>query len=218
MHWHSLLTLGVLLFATSEACAFSPAPPKRHDVFSPNRNFVVDVNPNTETHIVYASNDRKNSLWSFKRPIGSEKFFLSDDGQVVVVVAGRYVWRNGLGRDCCEFWNAGGKFMAHSFRAICPSPRTLWFFEGPIGPGSCIWYDDVIQDGNTLHVRTTGQHDATFSLTDGELLSQEIAWRNLGSDEWLVSLVLMGLAAAVVLWRRERRKRRHDAPTHTADA
>ena len=79
------------LLSASPIFATSFAMPKRHDVFSQNRSFVLDVNPETSTHTVYDVRDRTKPLWSFSYDVWHFPFLVSDSGQVVAVVDWMYV-------------------------------------------------------------------------------------------------------------------------------
>ncbi len=48
---HMLTCLALLAFAP-KGNAYSPGKPTRHDVFSPNGKYVLDVNPETKLHSV----------------------------------------------------------------------------------------------------------------------------------------------------------------------
>src|SRR5262245_8637977 len=80
-----------LLACCSQALATSYAPPKRRDVYCSNRAFVLDVNPETNVHTVYAADHRTKPLWSFSRPVWHYPFLLSDDGSVVATVAWEHI-------------------------------------------------------------------------------------------------------------------------------
>jgi hypothetical protein len=74
-------SLGWLLLVSSAAWPFSIQRPTRHDVFSPNKRFVLDVNPTTNLHHIYAVQDRTKPLWSFTGRVGWRRFLLADSGQ-----------------------------------------------------------------------------------------------------------------------------------------
>src|SRR5262245_57227058 len=96
----------LLLLSTGPALGYKPANPVRHDVFSPNGAFVLDVDPAAKLLTVYAVGDRQKPLWLFKRYVWQEQHFLSDDGRTVGLVTWRFVRVDDLSEGVCvEFWN-----------------------------------------------------------------------------------------------------------------
>ena len=59
-----------LLIPAGEAVAYKPAPPQRHDVFSADGNFVLEVDPTAKRCTVFAVGKRDQPLWSFKEHVG----------------------------------------------------------------------------------------------------------------------------------------------------
>ena len=85
----TIITIAAVLVTGffSNVMATSYASPKERVVKSPNGKYSLDVNPMTGQHEV-----RKDGklVWSFKRKIWHDRFFLSNDGQRVMWVA----WSN----------------------------------------------------------------------------------------------------------------------------
>src|SRR5947209_15477956 len=131
--WRAVL--GLLVLATAQAEGYSPARPVRHDVPSPNRAFVLDVDPAAKRLTVYATGDRTRPLWAFDRPVWQEQHFLSDDGRVVAVVSWRFVQVDDVASAAgVEFWGRAGRFRAFPVGELCPDPATLGMLGfGPVG-------------------------------------------------------------------------------------
>lgn len=141
MMWRSI---PLLLLLAGEALAYKPAPPTRHDVFSPNGKFVLDVNPISKRHTVYASDKRDQPLWAFERDVWQETHFLSNDGKALAVVMWQFVTLDSLADGICvEFWDRTGKVREHSFAELCPCPTRYYFESGPVGSFWRIWYSVV---------------------------------------------------------------------------
>src|SRR5262245_25048614 len=106
--------LAVLLLSAPPAFAVKFVEPYRHDVFSRNRAYVLDVNPDTEIHTVYDVRDRTMPLWSFRKRVWHFPFLLSDDGAVVVTVAWEHLDVEDIGESVgVRFWNKGGQFRSY---------------------------------------------------------------------------------------------------------
>ena len=71
-----------LLLTSPQAFATSYGKPERHDVFSRNRAFVLDVNPETRTHTVYDVRDRGKPLWSFSCGVSSASICTASIGPI----------------------------------------------------------------------------------------------------------------------------------------
>lgn len=166
------LSVLVLLCCVSPCFGTSYAEPRRHDVYSPNKAFVLDVNPKTEVHNIYAANDRKVPLWSFTRPVWHSPWLLSNDGKVVAMIAWEHVQEKFLDKvDGVQFWNAAGRFKAYSLKELCPDPpRTQDITIGPIGEFWRTWYRDVYQEEDELSLQTTIGKEYRFRITDGAMI------------------------------------------------
>src|SRR5262249_31165234 len=140
--------------------------PKRHDVYSPNRAYVLDVNPDTEEQKVYAAQDRTKALWSFSCRVWHGPFYLSNDGKVVAEVQWYYVDADALGTgNCIVFRSKAGPVKSYRFADLCPDPRRRgWLEGGPLRGRQCVWYARTSQEGDTVSVETTDLYEYTFSL------------------------------------------------------
>src|SRR5262245_21422725 len=195
-----------LLLTASPVFATSYFQPKRHDVFSGSRAFVLDVNPETELHTVYDVRDRTKPLWSFRKPVWHYPFLLSDDGAVVVTVAWEHVKAEDIGESVgVRFWNKDGEFRSYPLADLCPDPpKTQDVGIGPIGDFWRTWYKHVEDGGDRFTLRTTCGDDYSFRYSDGKLVER----RRLGFDEWggwwsvggVIAMVVVGLA--LWQWRR----------------
>jgi hypothetical protein len=200
-----MLRASLMLLVTTSSCfATSYAKPERHDVFSHNRAFVLDVNPKTEVHIVYDVRDRTKPLWSFSKPVWHYPFLLSNDGTVVVTVAWKHVRAEHIAEAIgVEFWNRDGEFRTYPLRDLCPNPpKTQDVGHGPIGDFWRTWYFDVSDDGEAFTILTTSRVEHTFRFADGEMVER----RREGSSAWM-PVALSGLAIvsfAVILCRSGR--------------
>lgn len=150
-------TIFTLLLTAPPVFATSYTQPKRHEVFSHNPAFVLDVNPETRTHTVYDVRDRGKSLWSFSCGVWHFPFLLSDGGQVAATVGWEHVQEQDIAEaDAVTFWNKDGKFRTHALRDVCPDPpRTQNVGGGPIGAFWRTWYTEVEDHGDSFTIRTT---------------------------------------------------------------
>jgi len=193
----------LLLFSAGPALAYKPASPVRHEVFSPNGEFVLDVDPAAERLTAYATGDRQTALWSFNRHVWQEQHFLSDDGQTVGLVTWRFVQVDELVDGVCvEFWNRTGRFREYTFSELCPNPSEFWEMC-PVGDFWRKWYTDVDSDGTTLRVWTTDEFKFVFALDDGRIVKKS----RIGVPWWAWWLIpFLVLFAAVVMFMRRRRR------------
>lgn len=201
-----LLTAAALLACPAVAPATKFVEPKRRDVFSRNGAFVLDVDPQSERHTVYAVRDRTKPLWSFSLPVWHFPLLLSDDGTVVAVVSWRYVQAEDIADSPgVGFWNKQGMFRGYSLVELCSWPRRTWD-DGPIGSFWRTWYTEVNDEGNSFTLRTTRGMQYRFRYSDGEIVarrrSQWLHW-----EEWLVVGALALVVLTCALWWRRRRHR-----------
>jgi hypothetical protein len=213
--WRAIIVL-VLLPSIGEATSF--AKPKRHDVLSPNRQFVLDVNPLTHKHTVYSVTDRNTPLWSFIKPVSLEPLLLSNDGLVVVWLHWKFVGENTLANsNCIEFWNKDGLFRAHPFAELCSDPARTWMSGGgPLGLGWRTWYTKLDQDADAIVVRTTDLHEYTLLLPAGEVTDTRLVIGNIIYKPVLyVAFVSGAILLVLVVWY-ERHWRRNQVKTRAS--
>src|SRR5262245_46234649 len=141
-----------LLLTASPCFATSYARPQRHEVYSHNLAFVLDVNPETEVHTVYDVRDRSKPLWSFSKPVWHFPFLLSNTGTVVATLAWKHVKVEEIGETMAvTFRNKDGVFRTHRLEDLCSSPpKTEDVGVGPIGDFWRTWYHDVTNNGESL--------------------------------------------------------------------
>jgi hypothetical protein len=205
-----------LLLTASPVLATSYARPTRHDVFSRNRAFVLDVNPETRTHSVYDARDRSMPLWSFSCDVWHFPFLLSDDGQVAATVGWNHVREQDIAAaNAVTFWNKVGEFQSHALRDMCPDPpRTQDVGVGPIGTFWRTWYTDVKDHGDSFTIRTTVGVAYRFRYADGEL----VECSRLGfSGWWWVGGVTVVAVIGLALWRWRRRHSRQSVRAGSPD-
>ncbi|MEQ8790767.1 MAG: hypothetical protein RIC55_31000 [Pirellulaceae bacterium] len=210
----------ILLLSASPAFATSYAQPKRHDVFSHNRAFVLDVNPKTRTHTVYDVRDRSKPLWSFSCDVWHFPFLLSDDGQVAATVSWQYVREQDIAEaDALTFWNKGGEFRSHALRYLCPNPpRTQDVGVGPIGAFWRTWYTEVKDHGDSCTIRTTAGVAYRFRYADGVLVERRRFGFSGWGGWWSVGGIIMVAVVGVALWGWHRRHSRQAAADGNPDA
>ena len=195
----------LLLLVAARASATSFASPTRHDVKSQNGAFVLDVDPETSTHVLYATNDRGKPSWSFSRPISYERILVSNDGKVVAVLPWGYIRLETIHEAGIEFWSAGGLLMIQPLARICPDPAIIKG-PGPIGATWRTWIAHVDDDGTSFAVTTTCGSIVRLRYVDGALLDSRMTTsRRLA---WCLRGTLAGVAAAgFVTWQHRRRRR-----------
>jgi hypothetical protein len=195
-----------LIWIASSAFATSYKPPARHDVFSLNRAYVLDVNPLTKVHKVYSVNDRSTPLWSFSCGVWHFPFLVSDDGTVVATVSWKHCKEDEIGKeDGVVFWNKDGPSRTHALADLCPNPPLTEDIDepGPIGPFWRTWYTDVTDHGSSFTLRTTRGMEYQFLYATGEVIaSRPFGWRRWRS-RMLATLGGVGIVAVgFAFWKR----------------
>jgi hypothetical protein len=177
------LILVALLTLPQTASALSInkfSPP--FEVNSPNRTFVLVVDPRSNNHYIYRASKRTTSLWSFSEA-AEDVYLLSNDGEVVVSLHAPYVHVNHVNKTTCiTMRRADGVFKTFAMSEICPDPEKTNFHRPPGRPGGMAlglpegdswrtWRGDVVQGDHNFRVNTTGRIRCwDFSLDDGQIL------------------------------------------------
>lgn len=217
--FHFTIGLIGLLLACADASAYSPPWPKRHDVYSPNMAFVIDIDPVSEMNTVYAVDDRSHPIWSFPGSLYLCKVFLSNDGEVVAILGWKYVREQDIpNAGAIEFRNKDGVFKSYTLRELCPNPkRTQEVGPGPIGDFWRTWYSPVDSNGERFVMSTTDRYEYEFRFSDGQMTDRSSLWVNAMRDRLEENALPLGLAClsgfwvlflALRYWKRRRDARR----------
>lgn len=165
----------IALSFTSTTLATSYGPPKRQELYSENRKFLLVVDPETEIHKISPASDPESTSWEFQLRVWHFPFVLSNDGKTVAVVAWKHVQEEALNtEDCITFFSADGTKTGVSFKDVYPDPpKTSAVGVGPIGDFWRTWYQSVESKGDLLVIHTTGGGEAIFELNRHSLVSKK---------------------------------------------
>lgn len=197
------------LISSLPAGATSYGKPKRQLIYSPNGEFVLAVNPETERHIIKAASEPETEIWSFSRRVWHFPFFLSNDGQTAAVVEWRHVRKESLAeRDCVTFYQADGSEKGIPFEDVYPSPpRTSLVTIGPAGYFWRTWYHDVEKNGDLFTIATTGGGSATFDLNERALVKKSwIGYRKPMNLLTGICVIVLTMVAFGIRGRRLRKR------------
>lgn len=208
-HGFWLFTLSSALLVASPANAYSPAKPHRHDVFSRNGLYVLDVDPIAEVNTVYSIADRTRPIWSFPGKLWLGRGCLSNDGKVVIIVNWPFVTEEHLATAfAVEFRNKDGVFRSYLVRELVPDPPlTQNIGPGPIGDFWRTWYSEVNDDGDEFSLQTTGIYNYRFRFSSGEMIDR--TWRpRFQRSHVIAGAVFAGVALVAATWYIFVRRRR----------
>lgn len=213
----NIAALTLFLLLPVSAFAYSPKQPEHHKRYSPNTQFFVDFNPETDRHTLYAANTPDESIWSFesdafwpyKKDESDGCLFVANDG---ATIAGP-TWVHWTGHppdyrtfDGLEFWNANGKIAGYRVSEL-PSWR-LKILDFPV---RIVWMAidtsgqrgrNLIRQEDELHAKTFGMRSFTFSLTTGEVTG----W-NLNVNYFAYFILVYGLPVWFLAGWINRRRR-----------
>lgn len=167
--------LVTLITVISPLLATSYPPPQRQILRSTNGEWELVVDPRSEVHSVRRSAWPHRRLWSFSAPVDLQTYFVSNDGQRVVVVQWEYCKANDLDSPAVTIYRAGRRERAYSYRSISRPRRYRAGEVGPIGSFWRIWYEELTQKGERVYIRPSGAGTKCIDLTSGELTSASVA-------------------------------------------
>lgn len=206
-----ILGLSVLLFASGTTWADTPSgivPLGRHEVFSKNGAFVLDVNPEAQCNTVYAAADRTRPVWSFPGILKTDirKILVADNGLVVALIGSSNVGEAELSR------SEGVRLIGHDGRSR--SHRIIEFYREPSFSYGCgnsyiNWFEDVTDQGDRFVIRTTEGKEYTLDYTTVS-----------PARRWLLAGIVTALVGAglVLLLVRPALRRRPDVGPPVVDA
>lgn len=140
---------------SNEAHGTSYAKPKLENIYSPNKQYFVRVDPETKVHKVYAEGSEQ-ALWSFTRRVWHEDYYVSNDGGLVAWVAWQHCMTDKLDDPAVIIYSRNGIAGSRSYDELC-FPRHLFPWEiGPIGSSWRVWRHSSRMSGDMVDIDTVG--------------------------------------------------------------
>lgn len=168
--WIGLLVVVLTLALQLSGHATSYADPKSETIESANGKYTLITDPKTKNHKVYSSDNLKEPLWSFKRHIWHDEFFLSNDGQRVLWVAWEYVqvddgkgWRNREADEAQQVeasvvYSPDGVLVRKTFAEVSNPVKPIG--PGPIGDFWRVWRGEKItQKDDVISIAVEGKNE-----------------------------------------------------------
>ena len=164
----------------------------RHDVFSRNGLYVLDVNPEAQSNTVYLASDRSRPLWSCPGALKTivRKTLLADNGAVVAMIGGGDVTQDDLsGAEGIRLVDRNGATRSHRIVEFNTRPA----FSYGCGGNQAIWYDDVVDHGDRFAIV---MKDGTVHTFDYSTAPPQRRWLKMA-----LPVVMAGLGVVVLLVR-----------------
>lgn len=159
-----LLSMISVTFATS----YAPSEPKK--IYSLNKNYYIDFNPNNHMQKVLkvTNNNQSKTLWSFKYNTEyGDELFVSNDGKHVFVIRSKFVKLEDLHKSAVLIFNPHGIQTHYTYNHLS-KPRKYHSREvGPIGDFWRVWRTNkiTITSDSMLHINVEGHsRDRSFNL------------------------------------------------------
>lgn len=195
-----------LLLTSGTVLATKYADPKRHRVYSANDQFFLDVNPETQVHVMYAVASPTSPLWSFSRPVWHEPILVASDGATVAIVPWMHVSVESLRNSASiDFWSARGRFRSQQLDGLCPRPE-LTEGRGPIGPDWRTWLLEIQDHGDSFTVVTTCDMSFELRFADGNIIARS-ASRRVVTALWLGGISVSMVLSLLLMRRLSKRGR-----------
>ncbi len=154
-HFLNAIYVLILCCMTSVAFATSYAPADAKKIYSLNKYYYIDFNPNQKQQNVMQENNKK-PLWSFNvdNQLGDE-FFISNDGKHAYVIRSKFVKIDDLNTPAILIFSPKGKTQ-YTYSQL-GKPRVYRYREvGPIGDFWRVWRGDVDVKPDGLHIQVEG--------------------------------------------------------------
>lgn len=155
----------------STASATSYAPPEDQAIPSPNGKFTLKITANTGEHRLMEGD---KVLWSFKRDVWHDQYFVSNDGKHVLWVAWKYVKLEDAANKAIVVYSAKGEAVSRTY-AEASKPRAYKDHEiGPIGDFWRIWREmEITREGDVVTIKAAGKGDFVVDLSDLKKITEE---------------------------------------------
>ena len=165
--------IAATLVLASSVSATSYAPPKSKEVVSTNGKFHLKVDAQTKIHEVNGSFANKFiPKWNFCHDVFGTDFFVSDNGETVVVVSWPFVAEPLLDEPAVVVYTRHGARRMYSYRELS-KPRALKRNDrGPAGEDWRVWRDTVATKDNIITILVEGAAPQRIDLGSGRLLEK----------------------------------------------
>lgn len=144
------------LLTDAEAIKF--AAPQDRTVVSPNGEYSLEIEAKSGRHVIRKG---QKVLWSFKRKVWHDEYFLSDDGQCVLWVAWRFVKVEDTKKEGAIIVYSAKGATRQTYTEVS-SPRRYREREiGPHGKFWRIWRDrKIARKGEVVSIPVNGKENA----------------------------------------------------------
>ncbi len=147
----------LFLFSIVCARATSYEEPKKHRVYSPDKEHFILVDPESKNHSIRSTNIPWLKIWSFSHDFQFDSLYLANDGKAAFWVAWRFVQEDGFQKAAIVIFNDHGETVRISY-ADASKPRKYRYREvGPIGDFWRIWRNDIEQNEEGIIVQPEGK-------------------------------------------------------------
>ena len=164
-----LIIIIILMYPYLQLNATSYARPEKKRIFSENKKYYVLINPETNIHEVYNSENTKKILWSFEKEAWRSTWVISNDGEKVVWISWKYVRIDDIDKPCIMIYNSKGIEETFSYNKIS-SPRKYKIREvGPIGSFWRVWYESISEKSDGLVINVSGRESVFVSKINGSV-------------------------------------------------
>jgi hypothetical protein len=161
--------LFIYIFIPLNIFATSYAPPTEKEIHSENRNFLLHVNPETSIHTIYDITQQKRQIWSFKRDVWHDRYFINNRGTLVVWLSWKFCRVDDLDNPCIIVYNTDGTLFEYSYREVSKPRKYNKGEVGPIGNFWRIWYEEISYKDETIIIKAPNNKVKVISLSDGKL-------------------------------------------------
>ncbi len=163
------LIAGCLLCGITWANGTSYAPPTDQTILSPDGKHQLAIIAKTGLHRVSESCNPAKTLWSFKRPVGYDTYYLSSGGTKVAWVAWPFVTTDHFDRPAIVIYSASGTLASFAFRDIGDARPYRKGEIGPIGESWRIWLESIARTGDEIVVSTPKGKKIRIDLAKGAI-------------------------------------------------
>ena len=151
----------IIYLSVSNCLATSFGPPTNRTVKSPNGEVELRIKAKSGRHVIYKGSRR---LWSFKKEVWHNDYFVSNDGKYVMWVAWEFVSFENLDEAALIIFSADGEILRKSFSEVSTPRRYQRGEVGPIGDFWRIWRGKIEQENDLVKIEVAGRN--TLAIID----------------------------------------------------
>lgn len=166
---HLLAAACCLVIGPCDSFGTSIVPPSDKTILSLNQRYELKISAKSGLHRLRKANGLHKTLWTFRRHVWHDDYFVSSTGGHVACISWEFVKSEDLDLPTVVIYGAKGEVSRMTFRQVGDARRYRRREIGPIGEFRRVWSESVAQTGETVEIKTPSGRKLVVDLANGSI-------------------------------------------------